>query len=996
VVDTFTLVEQPSPLYFLPEESLQVLAGERAGGLWQLEIWDNRAGDTNVVTPILVSWQLTFVYENNVPIPGTLTHGQPVTNSIPPGAIAYFIVDVPAWASFATNRLLTATDPLNLWFNQTGPPATTNASDVLLFGPATSGSRTLATNGIPPLLPGQRYYLGVENPGTNTVTYAIQVDFDITPLEDGVPVSSTLAANGIPRYFSFDVTTNAQAVRFDLFNLTGNVQLAARWGAPLPTLSSFDYLSANPGVNDEVIIVDTNSLPVPLAPGRWYLGVFNVDTVAVDYTIQATEFTNALPNIITLTNAIPYFNTNTLLSGNADYYRFEVSTNAARAQFEINGPDGDVTLVVRKGMPLPDLFLYDYLSANGGTNDELIITFTNSAPVPLTPGEWFLTAINVSGGPVAYFIKATEWPVTGRPVIITNSYVTNGSYCLTWTSLPGVPYHVEGITQIGDTNWVAVSPTIVATDYFTTWCLPLPSPYHFFRVVEGGALGVVVPTAVPLTPWVAFTNSVLPGQMAYFSVDAPAWASFATNRLLIATDPLNLWFNQAGLPTGTNAGDATLFGPSTSGSSTLTTNGTPALLPGQMYFLALENPGTNPVSYVIQVDLDITPLADGVPVSSTLAVSGIPRYFSYDVTTNAQAVRFELFNLTGNVQLVARRDAPLPTLSSYDYRSANPGTNDEIIIVQTNSLPVSLTPGRWYLGVFNVDTVAVDYTIQATEFTNVPPVIITLTNAVPYANTNFFAPSDVDYYRFVVSTNAVRAQFEINAPTADLTLVARKGLPLPDLATHDFLSANPGLNDELIVFHNYSAPVALTPGEWFLTAVNVAGVPAAYSIMATEWPVHGTNIAVILQQVVSNQFCITWTSLPGAHYVVEGKPDLNATNWTDVSPTLTATGPETTWCIPLPSVYHFFRVREGLSLGAAVTPVAISRVVVTGGGVELGWVSPTNQTFRVQWSPAIAPAVWTDITNIVASTNTTFTFTDDGSQTGGLGVTRFYRLVIQP
>lgn len=996
LLDTFTLTEQPTPLFYLPEESLRALVGERAFGEWRLEIWDNRAGATNVVAPKLLSWQLNFVFEDTTPVPRVVVPGETITNSIPPGEIAYFIVDVPAWASFATNQLLWATAPLNLWFNQNGAPTGTSPGDVRLFGPVTSGSYTLATNGTPPLRPGQRYYLGLENPNTNAVTYAFRVDFDITPLENGVPITGSLAASGLPRYFFYDVTTNGQAALFELYNLTGNLQLVARYGTPLPTLSDFDYLSAHPGTNAESILVLTNSLPVPLAPGRWYLGVFNVDTVPVNYTIRATEFTNLPPVIITLTNAVPYYNTNAGPPANADYYRFVVSPSAARAQFEINHPTGDMTLVVRKGLPPPDLFLYDFLSANPGTNDETILVFTNTAPIPLSPGEWFLTAFNVSGGPVSYAIKATEWPVIELPIIITNAYASNGFFCLTWTSLPGVAYHVEGVTQIGDTNWVTVSPTIVATDYFTTWCLALPSPYHFFRVVEGPATSIAPPFPLPLTHGEPVTNTVAPGQFAFFSVAVPGWAGFATNQLVTATGPLNLWFNPSQLPYGTNAGDVKLLGPTGSGRSVLGTNGVPPLAPAQTYFLALENPDTNVVTFVIQVEFDLVPLTNGIPFTATFSSAVGERYFFFDVSTNAQAVAFDLYDLTGNGQLGARLGLPLPSLTNFHYLSANPGTNPEAILLFPNSSPVRLTAGRWYLGVFRAEATAVDYTIRATELTNALPAIVTLTNAVPYSTTNTVVSWSADYYRFVVSTNAVRAQFEIRAPTADMTLVARKGLPLPDLTAFSLISSNAGLADEFILFHYYSTPVPLTPGEWFLAAVNAAGVPAAYTILATEWPVHGTNITVIRQGMVGGQFCLTWRSLPGARYVVEGLTDLNSTNWVNVSPTLTATDVETTWCIPLPSIYHFFRVREGLALVLPPQPVRFTRISAGLAGVELEWVSPPQQTFRVQWSPAVGPPVWTDFTNVITSTNATFRFVDDGAQTGGLGGTRFYRLLILP
>jgi len=493
LLDSFTLAEPPGPLYVLPEETLEALTGESALGTWRLEVLDNRQGATNPA-PVLLSWQLRFRFQETVVVPTFLVHGLPRTNTIPAGGLGWYAVDVPAWAQYATNRLLSATAPVSLWFNQYTPPTGTNAGDVLLIGPATSGSATLSTAGTPPLLPGQRYYLGVQNTNPLPVTVVLQVDFDITPLTNGVPLTSVLAPGALPRYFSYEVSTNAAAVSFQLYALSGDVNLVARRGPPLPTVDSFDHGSFNPGTHDEEILLFTNSLPVGLSPGLWYLGVFNADSAPVSYTILATEYTNLLPTIITLANAIPYHNVNPGPLGAADYYRYRVTPAAGRAQFEINGPDADLTLVARKGFPpLPDLVNFDYLSANAYTNDELIVVFTNSAPVPLAPGDWFLAAVNVSGGPVRYAIRATEWTATGQPILLTQAARQDDNFCLSWASLPGAHYYVQGLTDLHSTNWVTLSPTLTATDDTTTWCLPLPSPFRFFRVVEGLALSTYLP-----------------------------------------------------------------------------------------------------------------------------------------------------------------------------------------------------------------------------------------------------------------------------------------------------------------------------------------------------------------------------------------------------------------------------------------------------------------------------------------------------------------------
>jgi hypothetical protein len=359
------------------------------------------------------------------------------------------------------------------------------------------------------------------------------------------------------------------------------------------------------------------------------------------------------------------------------------------------------------------------------------------------------------------------------------------------------------------------------------------------------------------------------------------WINFATNSVLSATAPVNLLFNQAAPPTGTNAGDITLLTNITAATWTIHTNGTPPLIPNARYYLGVQNTNAGSVTFVCEVNFDI----------------------------------------------------------------AN---------------------------------------------------VITLSSGIPFANTNSGAGTPPDYYRFVVSSNAVRAQFEINQPTADLTLVARHGLPVPNAGFYDFLSANPGLNDELIVFFNYSTPVPLTPGDWYLAAINVSGAPAAYSILATEFELYGTNAVITNETENGGSICLTWPSLPGAHYYLQGLTDLNSENWLTLSRTLTATDYQTTYCVPTPPLWQFFQVREGLVL--TYPPVALSAVSHGSNGVQLRWSTPnySNLHYRVQWTPSLSPSTWQTFTNVLTSTNGSFSFLDNGSQSGGLGPVRFYRLLQLP
>ena len=91
----------------------------------------------------------------------------------------------------------------------------------------------------------------------------------------------------------------------------------------------------------------------------------------------------------------------------------------------------------------------------------------------------------------------------------------------------------------------------------------------------------------------------------------------------------------------------------------------------------------------------------------------------------------------------------------------------------------------------------------------------------------------------------------------------------------------------------------------------------------------------------------------------------------------------------------YFRVIEGLAAAPAVLlPPTISSVQVTPGGVVLTWFGPVSATYHVQWTDALAPLplTWGTVPAPITSTNGIFTFTDDGSLTGGLNSPRFYRL----
>ncbi|SPE63103.1 hypothetical protein SBV1_950024 [Verrucomicrobia bacterium] len=489
------------------------------------------------------------------------------------------------------------------------------------------------------------------------------------------------------------------------------------------------------------------------------------------------------------------------------------------------------------------------------------------------------------------------------------------------------------------------------------------------------------------------TLTLGPGAIQVFSVAVPGWAERLTNWLVSATGPVNLLFDQNIAPTGTNPGDYTLLAGLASGVTTLATNTSPPLIPGSSCYLAVQNTNAVSVTFTLQIDFDVTTLSNGVPLFCAPLLPGQKRCFAFNADPTATALSLQILAPQANVDLAASLGLPFPTLASNDYASFNPGTNNQQIIVFANSQPVGLSPGTWYVVAANSDTAPGGYTMLAMEYTNVFPSIIELQSGVPYPNMNSGGP---DYYLYEVSTNALRAQFEITQPSGPVALVARKGLPLPDLASYDLAAANPGSNDQSIVFCDDSSPLSLTPGPWFLSVVNLSGMAMAYTVLAADWPVCATNIVITSETAVSNNLCLTWTSLPGFDYVVQGQAG-GATNWIDASGMVTATNYSTTWCTPLPAPFAFFRVAELAEPPASpLTPVNVTGISVVPQGLLLQWTAPPASQFQVQWSPTLPAVPWNTFNGLVSSTNGSFSFLDDGSQTGGIGPARFYRLLQLP
>ena len=507
LVDGITLSEVPSELYYLPEVPLSDLYGQDAFGIWTLEIWDNRVGPVTTNAQLL-QWVLNFgLAPINPPPVISLSHGIPYTNSLPANGIQYFLVQVPQWATLATNTLEFAVQahtsnplPVTVLFNQTNYAS---PADLALIGPrVSSGTVVLATNTTPPLVIGQTYYLALTNPNPVAVTFALGVWFDITTLPNCQMTARVVGPAGIPRYFQFDVPTNGQpaglppqAVSVWLSGANSNLTVVLSEHLPLPDLNHYDYISQQPCTNDEIVMLVTNTTPFPIQTNRWYVGVYNTTATNVAFSLQACLHTD-YPVIIPLTNGIPFVVPSGASAFAAPpgppqqfFFDFLISDSVPGVLFELYNLSGDADLVLQQNVP-PTMAPYFDGSFFPGTTPEQIVLRTN-ATLPDLRGHWYLGVYNNELFNVAYTIRAALPNNSGllasaQPLKTTLTPLSPPhGLLLSWNSVEGEHYFVQYTASIAaPVTWTNIGFVTATTPLTTFEILPVPNAPAFFRVVQ--------------------------------------------------------------------------------------------------------------------------------------------------------------------------------------------------------------------------------------------------------------------------------------------------------------------------------------------------------------------------------------------------------------------------------------------------------------------------------------------------------------------------------
>jgi subtilisin-like proprotein convertase family protein len=907
VVEVDTLPNED--LYYLPEQSLDIYDGENAAGTWTLEIQDDRVGATNPA-PTLVSWQLRFLYTTTGTSPNGIPPGTTQTNIIQPGSWAYYPVNVPTNADTATNILLFATGPLNMWFNQTNDPVgNTGVGDVELLLGVTNGSSTLSTFSVPTnIVPGGVYYIGLYNPNAVPVTNGFEVDFhyfQVSPLTNGVPItniiSGTIAGDGMV-YRSVAVPPGADYATNLLLSSTVPVNVWFNQNKAPVGLSPPDYLLISNATNGTNVL--SYSTVPPLVPGAtYYLAVQNTNGPTATSVLEV-NFHLFSP----LTNGVPV--TNTVPTNGFVYYQVQVPTNADYAT---------------------NLLLFANLPVNVWFNQY-------GPPTGLSPSDSLLISNATSGTSI---LSASTTPPLA----------------------PGATYYLG----VQNTNNVPVT-------------FGLEVNFHFISTLTNG-----VPT----------TNSVPSNSFAYYEVQVPTNVDYATNLLLFANLPVNVWFNQNGLPTGLSPSDSLLISNATSGTSILSASTTPPLIPGATYYLGVQNTNAVPVTFGLEVNFHFIPVVSNIiiitgPTITATNISGTNGFLlQWSGPTNYQYTIQWKTNLAPII--------PWNTVMNPVINVTYTPTNGNYSWFDDGSLTGGWPPEKFYRVLANL--LSGPITTNSTTVTNVivPGTITPLTVVVPAsatAATNLLVsatgPVNVWFNQTGQPTGNTNAGdvLMLSAATGGSFLLTGSSVPpLVPGANYYLGLQNPGASNVTFVFQVNFAYASSSNAPASISSITVTNI-------------NGTN-AILLKWVAPTnyQFQVQW-----------------ATNLPPTVPWNTISNVVLTWSgvvSPTNAAFGIFQFLDDGSLTGGFGPVKFYRLIeypystpipqtltiinsaVIGGAVQFQWVAPTNYQYQVLWTTnlGLPLASWFILTNpALGLSNGVYTFTDT-NQTGPTASPKFFRLL---
>ncbi|HTR42366.1 MAG TPA: hypothetical protein VMH87_12185 [Pseudomonadales bacterium] len=410
--------------------------------------------------PVTVNVFVSAVGTSSSQIVGTLLP-DPVTNNIGPFTIQWYQIYVPTNAVAATNTLLFAGSPMNVWYDTNYPPLVLSPGSAQLLTGVTNGIAIVYTNNVPSLIQGGIYYLGIQNTNNVSTTYAVGLDFDLigaTPLTGGSPVTNTVPGN-TAQYYSVTVPSHAIAATNILLYATGgsvdlwfNQTVLPTFGGPGDSELLAGFSGTTPGIGNPIL---TLASAPPLVPGStYYLAVNNTGGSPVDYAIEVDFLLYYTPPILPdITNQFAVAGTtftvdDTATDTNAGTLFYSLTT-LPPVGATIDSSTGIITWNVPTNQPAGNI-LFTTIVTNSFTAQSATNSFTvtvipegggtgpQTNTVPTNSINWIV--VNVPTNAIwatNILLYATNFPVN---VLFTTNFPpsTNGAYTLMFDETNGI------------------------------------------------------------------------------------------------------------------------------------------------------------------------------------------------------------------------------------------------------------------------------------------------------------------------------------------------------------------------------------------------------------------------------------------------------------------------------------------------------------------------------------------------------------------------------
>jgi hypothetical protein len=283
----------------------------------------------------------------------------------------------------------------------------------------------------------------------------------------------------------------------------------------------------------------------------------------------------------------------------------------------------------------------------------------------------------------------------------------------------------------------------------------------------------------------------------------------------------------------------------------------------------------------------------------------------------------------------------------------------------------------------------------------------TITNSNP--TTISVPPNSIEELIVPAPTNAIDASNILVSSTGPINVYFNQTIPpTGNTGAGDVLELTNLTSGSFLLNSNSTPP--LIPGTNYYIGLQNTGSGNVSSVFQVVfgYPLTQTNITVSSITATNiggtNGIWIVWNVSPNGTYYVQYTTNLESTNWFTattngiISTQITSTNGTVTFFDDGSltggfGLLKFYRLATSPS-GTSSLTFSISSAEVTAGGFQLQWTAPTNDQFKVEWTPNLSPpAAWTTNATIVTSTSGTFTFTDS---TWTSAVVRFYRVILWP